>query len=302
MVFYILVAPDGKPQGVWEITDRKAIRRDVVSSLDGPGHSEVEPGEDIWNLLRMRCTAWFDAEGHCHLQPITLAPGQYYRRMARPSVLALQDSLGWCPDTRNEKNRIAVARGQLLALTRQLGLICQTVHPAHDTLSTYGHEIRNLLILASTEVEAHWRGVLEVNGVGKPCYKTSDYVKLCAAMKLDEYGIAFPHFPWLQPMTPFAGWLASEPTKSLAWYSAYNAVKHDRENKFPQATLAHAFSTVATCFVMILAQYGRPSRSLGNVWEGIPFLSPASTPTWSIKDAYIRPFGDYELSAVPFPF
>ena len=38
-------------------------------------------------------------------------------------------------------------------------------------------------------------------------------------------------------LAPFALWEEARPTGSLAWYDAYNAVKHDRERNFSRATL-----------------------------------------------------------------
>jgi hypothetical protein len=67
-------------------------------------------------------------------------------------------------------------------------------------------------------------------------------VNLKAAMRLDEYGVEFPSYPRLPPISPFAGWGSSDkPTQALAWYDAYNAVKHNREAEFERATLGHAF-------------------------------------------------------------
>ena len=97
------------------------------------------------------------------------------------------------------------------------------------------------------EVESHWRGVLVANGVkghgaNEDRFTAHQYVNLKAAMRLDEYGVEFPSYPWLPPISPFAGWGSSDkPTQDLAWYDAYNAVKHNREAEFERATLGHAF-------------------------------------------------------------
>ncbi len=264
MAFYILVKPDGSSQGVWEITGQEAIRVGVPNARNHlNSYYAAAPGEDIWITLANK-TPWLDPASGCRFEKTVFAPGQYYPRIARPSAEHLQDAPGWCPDTRKEKNNVAIARGQLVALAGQLGRICQTVHPDRSTFTTYGHDIRNLLILACTEVEAHWRGVLEANGIQKNRYSTNDYVKLRAAMKLDEYAVAFPQFPWLDPISPFAGWGSTgRPTQDLLWYDAYNVVKHNREHEFSKATLEYAFCAVSACFVMILAQYGHVKYSLG---------------------------------------
>jgi hypothetical protein len=87
-----------------------------------------------------------------------------------------------------------------------------------------------------------------------------DYVKLALPMKLGEYRVKLPWYPWLDRITPFENWLpvlkGSKQKQYLPWYDAYNAVKHDRENDFSQAKLVHAFQALAGCFVMLCAQYG----------------------------------------------
>lgn len=100
-------------------------------------------------------------------------------------------------------------------LVRQLKNICQVIHPAKTTLFTYGHAIRNLLILAATEVESHWRGILFDNGIIKDKYSTIDYVLLKEELRLDEYSVSFPTYPWLEPLRPFENWNKDRPTGSL---------------------------------------------------------------------------------------
>ncbi|WP_440131086.1 hypothetical protein, partial [Klebsiella pneumoniae] len=84
---------------------------------------------------------------------------------------------------------------------------------------------RNVLIIAATEVEAQWKGVLKANG--KNGKNTSNYVLLADALKLREFSIRLPFYPWLDPIRPFDSWYHSEtPTKKLPWYDDYQAVKH----------------------------------------------------------------------------
>jgi hypothetical protein len=192
----------------------------------------------------------------------------------------------------------------LTTLLRQLDRICQTVQPTEKTFDTFGHEIRNLLILACTEVESHWRGVLVANGVKGDRFNTKQYVKLMAAMRLDEYAVEFPSFPWLPSISPFAVWGSSgKPTQDLAWYDAYNAVKHNCEAKFERATLGHAFQAVTACAIMMAAQFGLP-HGLGQRSELQSFFHFSAVPRWPLSDVYIYPYGenDGDWSPVYFPF
>jgi hypothetical protein len=209
--------------------------------------------------------------------------------MARPIDQHPGEAPDWSPGARHEAAAIAVALGQLAALTLQVARVCRTVHPVPETLGVFGHDIRNLLILACTEVEAHWRGVLASNGVVKERYNTNDYIELRGAMRLDEYAIAFPAFPWLEPMRPFNGWRATgRPTRDLVWYDDYNKVKHDRETQFARATLRSAFEAVSACAVMMVAQFG-VNEGLRHGSEPRAYFHLSSVPEWPPSEVYIYP-------------
>jgi|SRR5271165_4559042 len=170
--------------------------------------------------------------------------------MARPSSCRPQDSPGNNPnpdiDGSVTRSR-ALSSGQLDALIEQFKQVCQTVHPEGDNLKTFGHDIRNLLILACTEVEAQWKNILIKNSYPRVHHANirDDYVKLLHAMKLDAYEVELTWYPWIGSVAPFADWATSG---SLAWYSDYNKVKHDRMGSFEKATLRNAMKAVTGCF------------------------------------------------------
>ena len=65
------------------------------------------------------------------------------------------------------------------------------------------------MVLACTEVENHCRGILLANSGSTEDERhlnMNEYVVLRGAMKLDEYAIAFPTYPWLEAIAPFKGW------------------------------------------------------------------------------------------------
>jgi hypothetical protein len=142
-----------------------------------------------------------------------------------------------------------------------------------------------LLILACTEVEARWCAVLSANGVTKDRLSTNDYIRLLGAMKLDEYAVKFPSYPWLDAVQPFKGWGSTgKPTRDLKWYSAYNAVKHDGEAKFERATLRHVFEAICASVVMMAAQFG--SDEVNARSEVQSYFKFSAFPIWSPSDTY----------------
>ncbi|MFY9892846.1 MAG: hypothetical protein WAK63_01785 [Xanthobacteraceae bacterium] len=272
----------GQPRQVWLFDAQTATRMGVTNPESGPGSFfRAEPGESIWDSIR-RQTPWLNpdiTEGHFH--PMTLGPGEYYPRIARPLALAREPRL-WSPPVEAEKPYVAGAKSQLTLLARRLETICQTVQPSDKTLNVYGHEIRNLVILAATEVEMHWRGILTANGSKARQFTTKDYVKLVEALKLADFAIIFHDFPDLQPIRPFAGWSKADPTKSLQWYDAYHGVKHNREGEFERGTLRHAFEAVSACIVLLVAQFGPTALN-----AELSSLVGLTTPNWPISEMYL---------------
>lgn len=284
----------GHPRSVWLITGGTATNTGVTNPESGPGSFfRAEPGEDIWAAMD-RQTGWLKpgvTEGRFH--KMTLGPGDFHPRMARPLVLTAHPRL-WSPSSETEQAYIAGARGQLILLVRRLEAICQTVQPSERTLGVYGHEIRNLLILAATEAEMHWRGILKANGsaVAKP--NSNQFVKLAGPLKLADYEVAFRDFPDLAPVRPFTGWVATDPTNSLGWYAAYHGVKHNREEEFERGTLESAFAAVSACLALMFAQFGL--LALGSELFEYVDVRP---PVWSIEDMYLSPTTEVGWTPTP---
>jgi hypothetical protein len=181
----------------------------------------------------------------------------------------------------------ASATGQLHALIEQLQHICRVVHPKNSNLTTYGHEIRNVLILACTEVEDQCKAILKVNAE-KEGRSTEDYVKLATPMRLSEYAVALPYYPWIRPIRPFEHWHSGSksPTKDLPWYDAYNTVKHNREDNFHKATLQHAFEALTGFFVILCAQYGSEFAASGDA-AARAFFQLMAPPRWPLSEFYV---------------
>ena len=179
------------------------------------------------------------------------------------------------------------------------------MHPDGRNLDVYGYDIRNLMLLACTEVESHWRAVLKANGVNRSRYTTQDYCSLLGAMKLNEFVISFPDYPWIEPVAPFKDWDRARPTGTLQWYDAYNAVKHDRENNLEQANLRFAFQAVAACAIMIVGQFGEVfGFDLRTSGRPRTFFWIQNGPVWDFADCYAEFFetANGQWTPVNYPF
>ena len=255
------------PLGVWHFDEATATRIGIASP-DYRSQTAPQANETVVDALR-RVPAhqgrWIT------VQKMELPPGAYYPAIARPNDQHYTEAPAQSPYLWDREDQLIASLSQLRALVGQLDQIFQAVHPVVQNMACFGSSIRNLLILACTECEAQWRSVLKANAYpvrqGRN-WSRQDYQKLARPMKLYEYGIALNHYPWLDEIRPFSGWEAVDGQFQLSWYDDYNAVKHDREESFPRATIAAAVSAVAACWAMIAAQYGQHGlREFDDIWR-----------------------------------
>ncbi|GGZ44808.1 hypothetical protein [Asticcacaulis endophyticus] len=291
-IYYLRKAEGNRPQ-LWKVDAEGTWG---LTPLHTAKAFPTTPDRQIWDINAE--SGWRKEQ---FVEP-KLAPGQFYQRIARPFAF---DSAFGCPLTEADHRYIAEAVGQLEVFCRDLDAICRTVHPAKENYSAFGHDIRNLLILACTEIEAHWKGILRLNGrKGK---STTDYVALLPIMKLNDYELRFNRYSWLGQFSPFQNWGNKETaTADLLWYAAYNGVKHNREQEFHSASLEQAFNAVAACAILLVAQFGL--QGLGYIDQTqIGLLSNfgfTELPQWDLEDHYIDWFSESEgeFQAVEYPW
>ncbi len=132
--------------------------------------------------------------------------------------------------------------------------------------------------------------MLVANGISQKHLSTKDYVKLQEPMKLNQYAVTFPNYPWLEAFKPYEAWSDKDPTRSLKWYDAYNAVKHDRETQFGRATLRHVFDAISACVIMMVSQFGL-DEGRGESSELRSFFYLSEMPDWPLSESYIYPYG-----------
>lgn len=140
---------------------------------------------------------------------------------------------------------------------RYLQEIFNYIDPCCDNMEAFGPRLRELLILACTEVEGLWKGVLRANStMEKGRYSTKDYYALCELLCLKSWSVYLRDYPGLGEFSPFENWNSEQATQSLVWYEAYNAVKHDREKSANQATLRNVLGAMSAIHILLAAQWG----------------------------------------------
>src|SRR6202035_1353110 len=102
------------------------------------------------------------------------------------------------------------------------------IEPDKDGLQAYSHKTRELLILASTEVENYWKQYLILASVPPQPngnFTTNQYVRLRDSLFLREFQVNLPRYAKVDAARPFMNWDVSNPTRSIRWYDAYNKTK-----------------------------------------------------------------------------
>ena len=222
---------------------------------------------------------------------MTLSFSQYYPRIG---------PCGWPYDRTPYSGQLQSAQRQLALLCDDLNDIFTSIEPTVSNRAVYGHKLRNLLLVASTEFEAQCVGVLVANNVqpeGRH-FNTNDYIKLLPVFKLDHYVVRLRVFPDYPAIQPFNLWDKGSPTKSLRWYEAYNQTKHNREANFHFATLENVILAVAGCFCMFFAQTF--TRNFLND-QRVRLFQINKAPSVPYDARYRERNGD-TLTAVEYPF
>ena len=130
----------------------------------------------------------------------------------------------------------------------------KTVEPDKNHERVFGLSYRELILLASMEVEIHWKALLTENGYLKERTTTRDYIKPKQFINFDcSYLLSsYPGFPLL---FPFQGWNENSPTESLVWYDAYNKIKHNRTEYIKLANLKNALLSIAAVHKLLIIRY-----------------------------------------------
>ena len=216
-----------------------------------PGITAIE-GKTEGSSLEQWAVKRFGAE---NIQTMCEEVGVTHPSIWRPGLYTydeLRQGLHYLPLKKEDEDQA------LFLLLQKLINIFTYIEPANCNLSCYGHRIRELIILASTEFENQCRNILRANNIspqGKD-YMSKDFVKLNALAHLTEYEIMFKPFANLRPFKPFDNWNEERPTQSLVWYDKYNRVKHDRTNDFSAASLETALNAIAANIILYSVQFG----------------------------------------------
>jgi len=185
-----------------------------------------------------------------------------YYRIIRPfKADSTQYTEGSSPhyptDSKYASDRIELCRAYQL-IEKDLLHLFEYINPCDDNLKVYSHRTYELLLRTATEFETNCKRILEVNGYNCPKYlNMMDYFKIHQASKLGDYKINLLLWhPTPKTFQPFQEWAGeAEGSHPLSWYQAYNAVKHDRNKNFGDASLKNVLTAISGLKAIIFSQF-----------------------------------------------
>ena len=250
------------------------------------GLRAISPGYAFTQKAAGSISDWaiqvFDA---FEIQDTKLNPGQIYQRIWRPGIdglLAVKSNLAPSESTLNQ------AGVALSLLVQKFETLSRFIELDIRNLKAFSHMTRELLIFCCTEIETSFRSLLRNSEHidSEKRLTTNDYIRLRDPLHLREYQTNLRrHDSSILPFQPFKDWDTAKPTASIAWYDAYNAVKHDRENELHRATLGHCIEAFSAAAIVYCAQFSMPigpdwahEPSYGmNQWLSINLVDPDPT-------------------------
>lgn len=275
---------------------KPTIMEGSIAHWKSHGEYEGSLGDRDKYPAELNAAALVTAQANCYMRKETVKPlaiprGNYYPRVWRGIPPKHMLDGGYNGLTLSDSEQKTKTQNALSAasLFEEINVLFRSVEPNPSNDAAFGHKVRELLILACTEVEANWRGVYESNkSNSKKPDGTRDYVKLKPLLRLDDWVVRLKNHPDYPPLKPFEGWSDAEgmTTKSLPWYHSYNAVKHDREKEFYQASLGSLIMAMAAIHILQVSQWGPElyHRFHGNQYS---IFETVKTPEYEAHEQYI---------------
>lgn len=215
----------------------------------------LSPGLTFWEQKTEPLTDWSRKRfGASNARAMVQEPGNVVSNVWRPGLFAEDDVRQAFGITASQRRAAEQTLYLLLDALQKLFLV---VEPESQGLGAYGPRMRELLILASTEVEDNWSYFLRA--AGRPAdargWSTNDYVALRDPLYLREYELTLQPYANVPAVRPFDQWDPARPTASLVWYDAYNKAKHDRAGSLNEATLQRCIEAVAANIVLFCVRF-----------------------------------------------
>jgi hypothetical protein len=160
-------------------------------------------------------------------------------------------------------------------ITHDLERALEYIEPVDANGHVYSHRLYELYLRACTDFESLCREQLVAEGskVAPEEMKMFHYRRLEPSLKLEPVSVrALFWRPEPRTHYPFKGWSHTSPQ----WYDEHHAVKHNRQSRFPSASLSNVVSATCGLFAALVKvdqhAFSRSSSSAGpttySFWSG----------------------------------
>jgi len=213
--------------------------------------------------------------------------GAYFKSIARPTDLQQHNLFNPLAKDENEVAKRYMREHDSIA--RDIEGCFDVVSPAVENYESFGIQFEKIIYFCCVGVEGLFKKLLTDNNLSTKDVGTDTFFKLKPFLRINEYQLSFVRYPWLPALSPFSEWNAEQPSKSLPWFGAYNALKHDKQNNLHRATMKNALQAAAGYYALTYAIFG------GQMFYGFLsdqfFLNFDVRPHWQVTELYFPPIG-----------
>lgn len=149
-------------------------------------------------------------------------------------------------------------------LVEDLLKLCEYIDPRDENKDCYSHRTYELFLRTCTELENLWKTILRDKGHAGNSDKwtVQEYSKIESVYNIIVSDKEVRFVDWRSKtgdgyIKPFDGWTNTNQRPRLAWYQAYNQVKHNREQRFNEASLINVITSLGALHVNLEAYYGQ---------------------------------------------
>lgn len=211
--------------------------------------------------------------GATDIQEMDMEAGKVNKEIWRPGLF-YWNHINQALDVQEEnENR---AKKSIQILLEKLEEIFLYVEPSTEGLQSYSHKIRELLMLACTEMENYFvhyaENIKNLTPNNGQYFNTSDYIKLKDTLFLNEFVIKLKNCS-IANFNPFVSWQTPQTTKTLTCYDIYNKTKHHFDKNFKITTLKSAIDAVCGCLILYSVKYGVSKLQDGKDYLSVLFYS-----------------------------
>lgn len=154
-------------------------------------------------------------------------------------------------------------------LIKDFETLIEYIYPVDNNLSIYSHRTFELFLRICTEFENICKEkLIEMGSTKAPKdFNITDYNTLHAPLTLGTYEVGMQNFyDTDKKLKPFNDW--NTLGTPLAWYSAYNKVKHNRTAEFAQASFANILLSLGGLTLVLYKLFGERVFHTGNSMAG----------------------------------